>query len=263
MGNAGKRICAELGVSWLDLSGNADVRGPGLRLLVEGKPNKWVRRGRPSDIFAPRSSRVARYLLTHSGSEYTKREITRGTQLSEGFVGRIVEKHIELGFVSRASNGSVRVAEPDALLDAWREAYEFRRHRIVEGFTIGRSGEAMTHDLAGRLDQLGIGYAATGLTAAWMYTQFAAFRLVTLFVDRPLTDADLKALEIHQEPRGANTWLVFPKDRSVFDGAEKRDDVRCAHPLQVYLDLKAQPERAEEAATELRSELLSSAFHAT
>src|SRR6266568_5468281 len=46
MGDAGKRVCADAGVSWIDLSGNADIRGPWLRLVVEGKPNRWVRRGR-------------------------------------------------------------------------------------------------------------------------------------------------------------------------------------------------------------------------
>jgi hypothetical protein len=30
------------------------------------------------------------------------------------------------------------------------------------------------------------------------------------------------------------------------------DGVPCVHPLQAYLDLKAQPERAQEAAAELR-----------
>jgi hypothetical protein len=43
----------------------------------------------------------------------------------------------------------------------------------------------------------------------------------------------------------------------VFDGA---DDIskaaHCVHPVQAYVDLKSQPERAQEAATELRSRLL-------
>jgi hypothetical protein len=263
MGDAGKRVCADAGVSWIDLSGNADIRGPGLRLVVDGKPNRWVRRGRPADVFAPRSSGVARYLLMHPGSAHTNREIARGTGLDEGFVSRIVEKHIQHGFVVRDSSAALRLAEPSALLDAWRDSYDFRRHRVIEGFTIARSGEALMSQLAARLKRAGIGYAATGLSAAWLYTQFASFRLVTFFVDRPLTDADMKSLEVRDEPRGANTWLVFPNDTSVFQAATKRDDVRCAHPLQVYLDLKAHPERADEAATELRGQLLSSALHGT
>jgi hypothetical protein len=58
------------------------------------------------------------------------------------------------------------------------------------------------------------------------------------------------------EERGANTWLVVPNDEGVFEGAEDRDGVPCVHPLQAYLDLKGQPERATEAAADLRKQLL-------
>ena len=58
MGKFGRERCAEYGVSWLDLSGNAQISAPGLRILVEGKPNQYKRTGRPSTAFAPRSSRI-------------------------------------------------------------------------------------------------------------------------------------------------------------------------------------------------------------
>ena len=50
-------------------------------------------------------------------------------------------------------------------------------------------------------------------------------------------------------------WLVVPKDSGVFQGASEREGVRCVHPVQVYMDLKDQPERASEAAQVLRQEL--------
>jgi len=55
MGDLGKRLCAEADVSWFDLSGNADIDAPGLRVLIEGKPNRFVRSGRPS-VASSRSS---------------------------------------------------------------------------------------------------------------------------------------------------------------------------------------------------------------
>jgi hypothetical protein len=33
-------------------------------------------------------------------------------------------------------------------------------------------------------------------------------------------------------------------------------DIKCVHPVQVYVDLKDHPERAAEAAAELRDRLL-------
>ncbi len=63
MGATGKDLCAADGVSWMDLSGNANIKGPGLVVRVEGLANKYPRRGRPSSVFAPKSARVTRTLL--------------------------------------------------------------------------------------------------------------------------------------------------------------------------------------------------------
>ena len=47
-----------------------------------------------------------------------------------------------------------------------------------------------------------------------------------------------------------------PVDDAVFEGSSVVDGVPCVHPIQVYLDLKAQPERSQEAADELKRRLL-------
>lgn len=60
-----------------------------------------------------------------------------------------------------------------------------------------------------------------------------------------------------EEARGANLWLVIPNDQGVFDGSDDISKIaHCVHPVQAYVDLKAHPERAQEAAAELRSRLL-------
>jgi hypothetical protein len=99
-------------------------------------------------------------------------------------------------------------------------------------------------------------HAATGLAAAWVYTQFAAFRLVTFFVAERPRKALLEAMKFRAEPKGANVWLVVPNDAGVFDGATTKTAIRCVHPVQAFLDLQGQPERAKEAAGELRSRML-------
>lgn len=51
------------GLSWLDLSGNADIHAPGLRIFVEGKPNRFASAGRPSTVFSPKAVRITRLML--------------------------------------------------------------------------------------------------------------------------------------------------------------------------------------------------------
>ena len=62
---------------------------------------------------------------------------------------------------------------------------------------------------------------------------------------------DLRQLGFTQGERGANTWLVVPNDEDIIQHYEVLNGIHCAMPVQVYLDLKAHPERAAEAAEEM------------
>ncbi len=73
----------------------------------------------------------------------------------------------------------------------------------------------------------------------------------------------LKELEFSDEPKGANLWLVLPADEGVLQGSQVQDGVRCVSTVQTYLDLKCQPERAKDAAIELRRQLLNWGQHGT
>jgi hypothetical protein len=257
MRDSGKQACERAGASWLDMSGNAHIVAPGLRVIVEGRPNQFPARGRPASAFAPKSSRVARFLLVHPGDARTQREIANATAVSEGFVSRIVARLEEERYVTRDENGALRIKDPKLLLEAWQEQYRFSKHTVIRGHVAARSGDALTRFVADALEDEGIPHAATGLAAAWQLTRFAAFRIATFYLDAA-PDAALEAkLGFREDPRGANLWLVVPNDAGVFHGAEERDEVRCVHPVQAYLDLREHPERAAEAAERLRTEYLS------
>ena len=43
MGEVGRMACEDLGVGWLDLCGNAHIVAPSLRIIVEGRPNRFFR----------------------------------------------------------------------------------------------------------------------------------------------------------------------------------------------------------------------------
>ena len=256
MGESGRERCADADVAWMDLSGNARIFAPGLRILIDGQPNQYKRRGRPSSAFAPKSSRIARWLLMHPAEFLTQREIARATHTDEGYTSRIVGKLEDDGLISRDDSGAIKPRDPDLLLDAWREVYDFSKHRIIRGHVAARAGDALLHQLADALAKASIDYAATGLAAAWLLDRFAGFRTVTLYVpEAPASDLQ-SALSFREDTRGANVWLVIPNDEGVFHEAATRDGVRCVHPVQAYLDLHAHPERADEAAQKLRAERL-------
>ena len=81
---SGRAIADDRGVSWLDLSGNAHIRTPRTLIRIEGEPNRFKERGRPSTPFAPKSSRIARWFLMHPGRAASQQELAEIT----GVVGR-------------------------------------------------------------------------------------------------------------------------------------------------------------------------------
>ena len=255
MGESARAHCEQNGVAWLDLSGNARIVAPGIFYQDLGHPNRFPRPGRPESPFGPKGSRIARQLLTDPETPVRQRALASSTGLNEGHVSRIVGKLADTGLVQRGDDG-IRVVDADLLLDAWREEYRFDRHTVIRGHVAARSGDGLLHSLAATLSEFEVPHAVTGLPAAWLWTMYASFRLVTVYLE-DIPSAGLMAdLGFREESRGANTWLVVPNDEGVFHGASRVDDVRCVHPVQAYLDLKGHPERAQEAADELRSRLL-------
>jgi hypothetical protein len=254
MGQTGRRLCAEAGLSWIDLSGNAWIDAPGRQIRILGRPNRFASAGRPANVFAPKSSRVVRALLMEPEKAFTQAELVAVTGVDKGRVSRLAKRLHAMGFVERVHSNALRIKDPALALEAWREAYDFEKHHTRRGHVAVRSAEELVRRIAA--SPAGLRWVLTGLAGAWYLTHFATFRLVTVLVEARPSDAWLSAIGFREEPRGANIWIVRPVDEAVFRGAREVQGLPCAHPLQVYLDLKAHPERANEAAEELRKRVL-------
>lgn len=255
MGVKGKSYCEQVGVSWLDLSGNSSITAEGLYVRERGHRSRYRRRGPLESPFGPKGSRIARWMLAHPGEVFRQRELASAVGLNEGYTSRVIGKLIENQLVSRERKG-IRLYEPDLLLSSWEEAYHFNRHTLIPGHIPAQSGIELARSVAHTLNESRTEYAMTGLAAAWFQTGHAAFRLLTLYL-REAPSADfMSRLAFRAEPRGANTWIVVPNDEGVFQANETLKEVRCVHPVQAYLDLQEHPERAKEAAEELYSRLL-------
>ena len=254
MSPAGRRRCTAAALDWLDLSGNAHIKAPELVVRVEGHKNRFARPGRPDTAFAPRGSRVARWLLIEPRRFKPQGELAQLTRLNRGYVSRVLAKLHEMGLVERSKAG-VRTTDPDRLLDAWRDEYRFDRHRRLAGHVTSTRQQSVSELVANACAEHGLRYSLTGLSAAWSRTQFTRYRLTTVYVARTLPNM-LEQIGFDPEPRGANLWLVVPYDEGVFDGASVVNSLNCVHPVQNYLDLDAHPERSREAAEGLRAQFI-------
>lgn len=260
MGDVGDTLCREAGVAWLDLSGNAHIDGAELFIHVEGKPNKFRSAGRPANAFAAKSSRITRFLLENHDQAFSQANLAAATGLGPGYTSKIVRRLEDLRLLTRNDADEVQVRNPDLMLDAWREKYDFSMHTIVKGTVASRgSGElaaTIQDHLQDAVHEYDCEFAATGLSAAWSMTRFATHRIVTFYVEHPPTDDFLRDIGFREGAKGANVWLVVPKDVGVFEGAAAIDGLVCVHPVQAYLDVLAHPERSAEAAEAIREQYL-------
>jgi hypothetical protein len=138
------------------------------------------------------------------------------------------------------------------------EKYDFANHNPISGYIPARSGQSLLQHIRDSLGKEGIDYAVTGLGAAWQYTHFASFRTVTVYIDKFFSSGLLSDLDFSVSDVGANTMIASPNDPSIFWDTEEIDGIQCVHPIQAFLDLKGQPERAQEAMPELKKYILRS-----
>ncbi|MFC1852122.1 MarR family transcriptional regulator [candidate division CSSED10-310 bacterium] len=256
MGEVGRNLCQKETVSWIDLSGNADISFQNVRILIDGRPNLFLSPGRPSNPFAPKSSRIAKWLLMNADQYISQRELAQKTDMDEGFTSRIVSHLEKQGLIARNKDRTIVVPDPNILLDSWRESYDFNKNHVLKGHIAERSSHEILLRLSKSFQRNEMLYAATGLGAAWLYTKFSGFRIVTFYVASLPTENYLRELKFRDEVHGSNVWLAIPKDQGVFQGSQKVDGIRCVHPVQTYLDLSGHPERSKEAAEHLRQQLL-------
>lgn len=249
MSSAGAMTAADRGLNWIDLSGNAAIRSDDLYVSVRGRPNRFTQPGRPSSAFAPKSARVARLLLLDAERWWRQKEIAERTGLDDGHVSRIVRRLDHERLIAR-DRTLVRPSDPVLMLEAWAADYRFDRHDVVVGHKTG-SGVELARQLHERLSGTGIGHAFTGLPAAWVLQPFARFRLASVYVTGDPREA-AESIGLRRNERGANVQLIGPDDQGVFLGQRDRDGLPCVSPAQVYLDLLHLPERARDAAQELR-----------
>ena len=254
MGPKARAWATNQNLSWVDLSGNADIRAPGIRVLIEGRPNLFATPGRPSTAFSPKGSRIARVLLADPDRAWRQVALAGGTGLSAGYVSKVVGRLLDDGLLARREDGAVQAPEPGLLLDAWAQHYNFGKHDVLRYHMVGRTGLKVLRGLAERLDEVHLKWAATGLAAAWMQDGFADFRLVSAFVSRPPVEGEVPGLR--RVDKGENVWLIVPNDEGVFYGVSAHNDVPCVLPVQIWLDLAGHPERSEEAAEHLRQSRL-------
>ena len=79
MGDVGKKLCAEAGICVVRPFRKRSHHRSGAAHPDQGRPNRFVRRGRPASVFAPKSARIARRLLIDPHRAWRQQDLARTT----------------------------------------------------------------------------------------------------------------------------------------------------------------------------------------
>ena len=250
-------LCRDQAVGFLDLEGNVRLLFDGIFIerLVASKP--IVERRELKSLFKPKSAQVLRVMLRDPNRAWRVTELAETADVSLGHVS-----NVRVGLLDRewaqVSNAGMFLSEPDALLDAWRDAYESPAGKRM-GFYTTLHGSVF-EETARRvlLSDRKIGQAAfASFSAAHWLAPYGRIGTQYFYAD----DAGLAhlhtALKLSSAAKGENVVVTVLKDSGLFrDTVEPAPGAICTSPIQTYLDLAAAGERGREAADHLRREKL-------
>ena len=252
-------ICRELGVGYADLAGNCRLAFGTVYIEKNVKKNTFMVKREQRSLFAPKSARVLRIMLGEPSREWKVAELAARVGVSYGQVSKVRKYLLDREWAS-GNWGGVRIAKPQALLEAWKQAYTPLHKARVRYYTLLHGEElqrAIREAFLSKALQGAHGRHAllSSFSAARWLAPYARIAGEYFCTDKE-GEAQLKALlKLEPAAKGENITIDLVSDDGVFQEAiEAVPGLYCTGPIQTYLDLAAAGERGGEAAQHLFDE---------
>ncbi|OGW78016.1 MAG: hypothetical protein A3C51_01720 [Omnitrophica bacterium RIFCSPHIGHO2_02_FULL_46_20] len=246
MGEGGKRICDENNVGYMDFGGNAKITHKGILIYTEGKERPRQASPVNQSIFSPKSARITKLFLSQPREEWRQKDIAARTGLSKGLVSRVIGKMIEAGYVLEKEE-KLALTEFDDLFSAWIEAETKRRLRKASYYVWAQNPSKLMASVADRLSNNRIKYAFTQEAGASLVAPFAAFDIVSVYVES-LDKFPERSLSAAEADKGFNLTVIEAPDEYIFTKIQDKGGLKVVDNLQLYADLKKNPLRGEKQA---------------
>lgn len=255
LSSSAQDLCREQGVGFLDLEGNVRLAFDAVFIerAVSSKPA--VERRELRSLFKPKSAQVLTVMLRDPARPWRVAELAEAADVSLGHVS-----NVRAGLLGRewaqVSQQGLLLSAPDALLDAWRDAYQPPAGRRLAFYTALHGGaldEAARRVLRTEPDN-GQAMFASFSAAHWL-APFARTGRQFFYADERGLERLQIALALSSPAKGENVVITVPEDEGVFrDAIKAAPGAVCSDLVRTYLDLSAAGERGREAAEHLRRE---------
>jgi len=213
--------------------------------------NPFRERKEVKSLFAPKACRVLRILLQGPLRTWKTVDLANESNISTVWVSAVRQQLIAREWAASDSSG-FRISNPNALLDAWAAADEWKARTDVQEYSLLLTDTtAIAEGLRSFLGHRR--HAFTQWLAGWLRHPYTVPQIATAYVD---DFPDQKTIEeqllARRVDEGGRLWLVRPSDPGVFLRSQSVQGFTLASDLQIYLDLLAAGHRGDEQAVELR-----------
>jgi hypothetical protein len=246
-------MCKEANIGYVDLSGNFWIAFNSIFLSQENMPNQYPIETSLTNLYAPKTERVLRVLLTYPYKIWKTKNLAEEADISMGMITHIRRKLEEEEWVKHHEVG-FSLSNPQELLMNWVNHYDIQNHEQYDFYTLEPLTEAETRVLE-ICDKKNIISALTCFSAANHLAPMVKGQKSTIYINQDVLEVAREA-GLKSVSSGANVNLINPYDPGVFWNRAKGQDLNIATPVQVYLDLMQMRGRGEEAANFLFAEVI-------
>jgi hypothetical protein len=246
-------MCKQENIGYVDLSGNFWIAFNSIFLSQENMPNKFPIESNLTNLYASKTERVLRVLLTYPYEIWKTKNLAEEANISMGMITHIRRRLEEEEWVQHQEVG-FSLLNPQELLMDWVNHYDFLKHEQYDFYTMEPLIEAETRVIEICVKK-NIFSALTGFSAANHLAPMVKGQKSTIFINQDILEVAREA-GLKRVNSGANINLINPYDLGVFWNRGSVQDFNIATPVQVYLDLMQMRGRGEEAANFLFAEVI-------
>ena len=246
-------ICRQAGVGFVDFAGNCRLVFGHVFIERSGAANPKAEKRGLRSLFSPKAARIMRCLLREPGVIWRVKDLEEKASVSLGQVSNVRQALLDREW-AQARSGGLLLTQADALLDAWRDAYEKRGVKRSRYYTI-LHGDALEQQIKAALNAAGQGEHAllASFSAARWLAPFARYPSQVFYADEVGESILRERLQLEPVSKGENVIIERTADAGLLaDRIEAAPGVWSTGLVQTYLDLHAAGERGIEAAEHLR-----------
>ncbi len=241
------------GIGYFDMQGNVLIDFGSLFINVSGKTNRNPVQKTLKSLFADKSSRILRVLLTSPEKSWAVQNLSVEAGVSIGLTSRVKQRLVDFELIPE-TKGGIKLSKPGELLDQWSKAYNYEKNEITKYYSQSQPAE-IEKRVASFAASSGTPYQLTMFSGAAKVAPFVRYNFAAFYFSGSMRELE-RELAISPTTSGANVWVFRPFDEGVYYGMQKRDGISVASSVQLYLDLINYKGRGEEQATAIRERIL-------